>query len=436
MKKLLLVLTTILVFLIGSCKEDDKYRASLDETIITSIHPASGTGKTVITINGRNFSAVRTENLVKFNGVDAIVLDASPTLLKVVVPEGGESGTISIKVNGEEVQGPTFTYLQQQTKYIVSTVAGTSTFGFVDGIGIAASFRNPDGVIIDKQGNVIITDRTNHSIRKMTPLGVVTTLAGTGVAGFADGTPGMFKIPWQSAFDNDGNIIVVEKDGARIRKVTSAGVVSTVAGTGVLGFADGPAATARFNSALDAVVDIAGTIYIADRDNKRVRKISPQGIVSTLAGNGTAEVLKNPLSLVLDKDNNIILVDGNTIKRITQSGEISVIAGTGVKGFDDGTPGQPLTAKLGDIFGITFDKDWNLIIADASNNRIRMIKANAGDLTTGTFTTIAGTGTAGRVDGLANASSFNQPYDVAVDEDGSIYVADNINHLIRKITLR
>lgn len=437
MKRILLAFAALMTFVIGGCKEEESYKASLKETLITSIFPAAGTGKMVITINGRNFSPNRTENEIKFNGIDAIVLDASSSKLQVVVPEGGESGNITLRIKGQEIPGPKFTYLAAEANYIVSTIAGSTTFGFVDGNGVEARFRNPDGVMIDRQGNIIITDRTNHSIRKMTPLGVVTTIAGTGQTGFADGKPGMFKTPWQSALDNAGNIIVVEKDGARIRKVSPDGVVSTVAGTGVTGFADGPAASARFNNALDAEVDAAGNIYVVDRDNRRIRKISPDGIVSTLAGNGTTAVLKNPLSIAIDARNNIIIVDGNNIKKITQAGEITVIAGTGVKGFDDGTPGQPQTAKLGDIFGITFDKGGNLLMADASNNRIRMIKAGpGGDLSTGTVVTIAGTGTAGRIDGLANAANFNNPYDVVVDAQGSIYVADNLNNSIRKITLR
>lgn len=440
MKRITILLVLMVAVLSFSCEKDEPYKATADRLLVTSITPATGTAKAIVFINGKNFSKVRSENVVKFNGTEAIVLEASPSQLQVVAPEHAETGAITVIVNGVEMKGPVFTYTEAVSHYFVSTVAGGgSTFGFIDGQGTEARFRNPDGVVFDKAGNLIITDRTNHSIRRMTPDGQVTTIAGTGAAGFADGIPGQFTFPWQSAIDPEGNIIVVEKDGGRIRKIGPDGTVSTLAGprkSGTnVGYLDGPAESARLNNPLDAVVDKDGNIFIADRNNKRIRKLSPDGVVSTVAGDGTADILKNPLSLDIDAHGNLIVADANWIKKITPAGEISIIAGTGTKGFSNGVPGQPLTAQLGDIFGLTIDQSGNILFADASNHMIRMLKASpGGDYSTGTVSTIAGTGASGRGDGFGNQATFNAPYDVAVAPDGTIYVADNLNHLIRKIT--
>ncbi|MEQ7799677.1 IPT/TIG domain-containing protein [Pedobacter sp. ASV1-7] len=434
MKNKILLFALIIFIAFTSCQKDNTYQATSDELLITSIFPSSGLEKDVIIITGRNFSSKNEENVVKFNGIQAIVLEASSSKLEVVVPQGATTGKISITVKGKEVEGPSFNLISAVSAYIVSTVAGNTTFGFIDGNGLDARFRNPDGVLMDLNGNVIITDRTNHSIRSMTPLGVVTTLAGNGLSGYAEGKPGQFKSPWQSTIDKDGNIIVVEKDGARIRKISVDGTVSTIAGTGVVGFQDG--AGAKFNNPLDAVVDSHGNIFVVDRDNKRIRKITPTGVVSTFIGDGTTNILKNPIALAIDGNDNIFLSDANIIKRITPAGSMSDIVGS-VKGYDEGIAGQPLTAKLGDIFGLNFDKVGNLILADASNHRIRMVKPGSGnDWNTATVSTIAGNGIAGKQDGLGNVAAFNNPYDVVVDTKGDIYVADNLNNSIRKITYR
>jgi serine/threonine-protein kinase len=434
MKNKFLLFALIISIAFISCQKDNTYLATSDELLITSIFPSSGLEKDVIIITGRNFSSKNEENVVKFNGIQAIVLEASSSKLEVVVPQGATTGKISISVNGKELEGPSFNLISAVSAYIVSTVAGNTTFGFIDGNGLDARFRNPDGVLMDLNGNVIITDRTNHSIRSMTPLGVVTTLAGNGLSGYAEGKPGQFKSPWQSTIDKDGNIIVVEKDGARIRKIAVDGTVSTIAGTGVVGFQDG--AGAKFNNPLDAVVDSHGNIFVVDRDNKRIRKITSSGMVSTFIGDGTTNILKNPIALAIDVNDNIFLSDANIIKRVTPAGSMSDVVGS-VKGYDEGIAGQPLTAKLGDIFGLNFDKFGNLILADASNHRIRMVKPGSGnDWSTATVSTIAGNGIAGKQDGLGNVAAFNSPYDVVVDTKGDIYVADNLNNSIRKITYR
>lgn len=318
--------------------------------------------------------------------------------------------------------------------YNVSTLAG-SINGYANGTGTDAKFTNPSGVCLDANGNLIVTDRNNYLIRKITPAGVVTTIAGTGASGYAEGKPGQFNIPWQSTIDATGNIIVVEKDGARIRKIAPDGTVSTIAGTGVAGFLDGAANTAQFKSALAAAIDSEGNIFVVDRDNRRIRKINTSGQVSTFAGDGTTAILTSPLSITIDADDNLYIGDDKKIKKITKSGVISILAGSS-NGFDDGTLEKPLTAKFSDIYGLCFDNEGNLIIADSSpNHSIRKITPGENNnWSKATVSTIAGTGMSGKINGPGAVATFNNPYDVAVDAQGVIYVAEASNHLIRKLT--
>lgn len=430
------LLVLLLAFFLFSCEEEDSYRAVMDDLLVTSINPSSGDEKDIVFINGKNFSEVRNENTVTFNGIQAVVLEASRNQLEVVTPEGGETGNVVVAVGGQEMEGPIFTYTPKTSNYFVRTIVG-STPGFEDGIGTAAKIDRPSGLAFDNEGNLIFVDRDNHSIRKMTPEGVVTTIAGTGEAGFADGIPGQFNFPWQLVVDAEGNIIVVEKAGGRIRKIAPDGTVSTLAGPkgsgSHQGFENGPGELAQFNDPLDIVMDAEGNFYVTDRDNKMIRKITPEGEVSTLIGDGTSNILKNPLALTFDEQGNLIIADGNWLKLLTPAGDLSIIAGTGNRGFSDG---DALSAKLGNMYDVIVDAEGNILIADASNHRIRMlIPGPDGKYSTGTITTIAGTGAKGRADGPGNASTFDNPYGLAVDEAGDIYVADIINSLIRKITL-
>lgn len=435
MKKILILLFIISLGL-GCKKNKEPNLWAPSEPAIVSIQPDRGSEETVVTISGRRFSGSLAENKVKINGVEAVVIEAADNLLKFIVPENAGTGTVTVTVNGLTSEGPVFNYIERTYEYIVSTFAG-STSGLANGVGTSAKFTNPGGIAIDKFGNIIVCDRTNHSIRKITPTGVVTTLAGNGTAGFADGNPGQFKFPWQCAVDNDGNIIIADKDNDRIRKVSPSGVVSTIAGSGTRGFLDG--SSANFNNPLGVAVDSDNNIYIADRNNHRIRKITSAGVVSTFAGDGTTAIFNMPVALTIDKNNNLFVADLNNyrIKKITPAGVITTIAGNGQKGYADGTPNKPLTAQLGDVYGLTIDAKGNIFFTDATNARIRMITpGQGGNYETATLSTIAGTGTAGKTDGVGTNATFNNPYDIAVDAQGAIYVAEASNHLIRKIVYR
>lgn len=432
---------TFMVFLvlIASCKKEDKIGAPSTAPVITSIWPESGQGKEVVVIYGRNFSPDRTGNVVRFNGVEATVLEASRGKLQVVSPLNAETGKITLTIGGQQVEGPVFTYVAPPEEYIVTTFAGSGTAGNVDGKGLEASFRTPQGITLDAQGNFYVVDRGNHILRKITADGTVSFLAGSGATAFADGTgsAAQFNFPWKPAMDREGNIILADRDNHRIRKITPAGEVTTIAGTGVRGFADGPAGEAMFNQPLDVAVDAAGNIYVADNINHSIRKITPDGTVSTLAGTGAAgnkdgsgatAQFRNPSGLDVDADGNVWVADrlNHKIRKITPNGEVSTVAGTGSTGFTDGPAGG---ARFADPYGIAVTTDGVLIVADLNNQKIRKITAD------GTVSTIAGT-VSGFADGAGVAAQFKSPTDVTVDASGAIYVADQGNNRIRKITRR
>jgi sugar lactone lactonase YvrE len=422
--------------LLFSCKKDDTTAPVSTAPGITSIWPDNGPEMTIVIVNGKNFSTVPAENHVQFNGMDAIVIEASQKQLQVVAPKGAGNGKVTLAIQDQVAEGPVYTYSSPPpSEYLVSTFAGNGTAGLVNGSATDAEFRNPEGVAIDAQGNLIIADRQNHTIRKISTTGDVTTIAGDGTAGYADGpaATAKFSSPWKVAIDNQGNIMVADRDNFKIRKITPAGVVSTLAGS-TAGFADGTGAAAKFMQPLDVVADDQGNVYVADNTSHRIRKVTPAGVVTTLAGDGTAGYqdgtgaatkFKNPSGLTLDPDGNIIVADrlNNRIRKITPAGVVTTVAGSGTSGLQEG---DAMTAKFADPYGVAVDANGNILVAELTNARVRQITP------AGQVTTIAGS-SAGFADGLSNTAKFNQPTDLAVGSDGKIYVAEVTNHRIRVI---
>jgi Gluconolactonase len=421
-----------LLLLATACKKDSTDN-SITSPRIVSIAPDAGSGSMIVSILGKHFSSVPDENIVQFNGEPAVVLDAKPGELKVVTPANGQTGKVTVSVKGVVLEGPVFTYLEPAPEYIVSTFAGAGTNGFLDGPGTAALFYQPEGVCLDLQGNIIVTDRTNNRIRKITPDKVVSTIAGTGDKAYGDGPVAVaqFNFPWRSTVDAQGTIYVADRDNHKIRKITPDGMVSTLAGS-TAGYADGPGGDAKFNQPLDVAVDSDGNVYVADNNNHRIRKISPAGEVTTLAGStsgfkdgqGTEASFTNPSGIAVDKDNNVLVADrlNNRIRMITPGGQVTTLAGDGVAGSLDG---DAANARFSGPYGVDVNDKGVIVVADLANNRIRMIDK-------GKVITIAGT-VGGFVDGVGASARFNQPTDVAVTSDGTIYVADLGNHRIRKV---
>lgn len=321
--------------------------------------------------------------------------------------------------------------------YFVSTFAGNGTASIGDGIGVGAGLNYPMGVAVDSAGYVYVVDRHNNRICKISPAGKVVTLAGSGLKGNADGQGknASFNLPYGIDLDATGNAYVADRYNNKIRKITPDGVVTTFAGSGAVGSADGVGTSATFFWPTGVAVDSAGNIIIADTYNNKIRKITPAGVVTTVAGNGgtgTRDGGANnanfnvPSGVEVDGIGNIWVADvnNNMIRKISTDSIVTTVAGNGERSFADGT-GR--AAGFFFPYSLIMDTKGDFLVGDANNNRIRKVTKD------GVVTTIAGNGAEACVDGLPAASSFNYPADVAYDAAGNIFVADAENHKIRKI---
>jgi streptogramin lyase len=325
----------------------------------------------------------------------------------------------------------------------VTTLAGNGTFGFADGPGNTAQFDRPNGVAVAPNGTVYVADIYNHRIRTINPTtGQVTTLAGNGTLGFADGpgTTAQFNNPFGVAVAPTGTIYVGDTGNHRIRTINpTTGQVTTLAGTGNDGFTDGPGATAQFSFPRGVAVAPGGTIYVADTLNDRIRTINPTtGQVTTLAGTGTpgfadgpstTAQFRYPADVTVAPNGTVYVADSSNdrIRTINPTtGQVTTLAGTGTPGFADG---PSTNAKFNNPSGVSAAPGGTVYVADSNNDRIRAINP-----TTGQVTTLAGTGTAGFADGPSTTAQFNGPDGVTVAPNGTVYVADSINYRIRKIT--
>jgi DNA-binding beta-propeller fold protein YncE len=321
----------------------------------------------------------------------------------------------------------------------VDTLAGDGLEGFADGDGRTARFNLPWGVAVDASGNVYVADSGNHRIRKITPEGLVSTLAGDGTKGHLDGEgPGAwFSYPRALAFDRAGSLYVVDNSNDRIRKISPQGLVTTHSGDGVRGFYDGPRVYARFSLPNGIAVDDTGACYVADTTNYRIRKVSPGGTASTVAGDGMsgyADALgvearfSSPRGIALDAAGNLYVVEcGNSrVRMITPDGRVTTLAGDGRGKHADGVG---TAASFKEPCGIAVDAANNLYIADTDNQCIRLVSPD------GRVTTIAGAPPeADYADGPGPQARFSTPTGICVGPTGIIYVADSKNHCIRRIT--
>jgi streptogramin lyase len=316
--------------------------------------------------------------------------------------------------------------------------------GSLDGLGNQARFFNPNGVAVDSSGNVYVADTFNNIIRKITPAGLVSTLAGsTGLSGIADGTgtEARFSSPTGLAVDANGIVYVADTNNHTIRKITPEGVVTTLAGfPRQFGSDDGTGSDARFSYPGDVAVSSSGNVYVADTSNQLIRAITPQGLVSTYAGNagfsgaddGTVSeaTFNNPISLAIDSNGTVYVADTNnhTIRKITIAGSVTTLAGSA--GNPGSANGTGAAARFFLPNGLTVDASGTVYVADSRNHTLRKITA------TGVVTTYSGVaGSAGSTDGeVALTQRFNTPNAVAVDTSGTLFVADSANHTIRKIT--
>ncbi|HRH10260.1 MAG TPA: hypothetical protein PLU73_02045 [Bacteroidia bacterium] len=322
-----------------------------------------------------------------------------------------------------------------------------SGFSGDGGLAINALLTGPTDVAVDAAGNVFIADCYNNRIRKVTPLGIISTYAGDGTQGFSgDGGSAinaqLFR-PYGVATDANGNLYIADEYNNRIRKVNQSGIISTYGGNGVQGFSGdgGLAINARLNHPNSIVVDNLGNLYVCDRLNNRIRVISPSGIISTFAGTGiqgfngdgglavNAE-MNDPMGVTADSNGNVYITDKNNVRiRIVNNfGIISTFAGTGISGFN-GDGGSATNAEFRNPTGLEFDASGNLYVVDTYNLRIRKIN------NLGIISTVAGFGSTGQGGngGPATNAEFYRPYGVGTDLTGNIYIADANN--VREICI-
>ncbi|MEU9439079.1 RICIN domain-containing protein [Streptomyces sp. NPDC048252] len=332
----------------------------------------------------------------------------------------------------------------------ISTITGTGVAGFKGDNEPAASaqLNGPYGIAVDSAGTVYFSDYSNHRVRKIATDGKISTVAGTGVAGFSgDNGPAVsaqLNCPRAVAVDSAGAVYIIDASNHRVRKITTDGRISTVAGTGIAGFSGdgGPATAARLNLPLGVAVDSAGVFYVADYSNHRVRKITTDGKISTVAGTGVAAFqgdggpavsaqLNGPHEVEVDGAGDLYIADASNhrVRKITTDGKISTVAGTGAAGFG-GDGGPAASARLNIPVGVAVDSAGTLYIADHSNHRVRKVAAD------GKISTVAGTGTAGLGGdgGPAASAQLRNPFGLAVDCVDALYIADHANHRVRRVS--
>lgn len=404
---------------------------------VTSINPSSGPYDTRVTITGYNFSNVVSENQVTFNGTNATLVSANTTTIVATVPPGAGTGAISVTTNGLTDIGPIFTYIKT---LIVNTFAGNGNAGFVNGPAATAQFNGPSRMAVNAAGEIVLADFNNHSIRKVDTKGNVSTIAGDGTPGMTNGNASVarFARPFGVAIDNSGNIFIADYDNNVIRRISTSNIVSTYAGIGQPGFTDGASNSAAFYGPIDVVTDASGNVYVADLNNHAIRRIDTNGNVTTIAGNGTSGFVNAkgtmarfnyPDGLGIDNLGNIIVADlaNHAIRKVAPNGEVTTIAGNGTAGSTDGSLAA---ARFNFPYDVDLDASGNIYVADDKNHKIRIIKTNN---TVGTF---AGSGIEGYLNGEGTVARFNDPTGIVVINSELVYVGDTENNRIRIITLK
>ncbi len=322
----------------------------------------------------------------------------------------------------------------------ITVLAGVGT-GYADGAGSASRFMDPRVGGVDSAGNIYVADTGNNLIRKISPAGVVSTLAGSTEAGFLDGigVAARFKSPNGLALDAAGNVYVADSSNNAIRKITPAGVVTTLAGSGSAGFVDALGSAASFNYPRGVAVDSAGNVYVADFYNFAIRKISASGAVQTLAGSGFSGKLDGlgaeaafarPSGLVLGQDGALYVADtaNNLIRKVTPAGLVSTYSGVwrvSVGGYKNGPVAE---AEFKELESLAVDAIGTIYVTDSGNGAVRKISPD------GMVSSLVGRAIPGYQDGAGSAASFGALAGGAIDKAGNVFVADYSNNVIRKVS--
>ncbi len=432
MKNLFFLSLLSLSFLVSSCSKDDDTQIQQQPATIAAISPSDGIKGTEVTITGTNFGTNASVVEVFFNGVQAMVNQVTNTQIKAIVPPRAYTGNVAVKINGNTLQGPIFTYIISDVQ--VSTFAGSS-LGSSDGTTTTALFNTPTGIAIASDGTKYIIDRSNHRIRKISPEGVVSTLAGSTQGDLVGvGTNAKFNSPLGITIGSDNNLYVTDFGNHKIKKVTPQGEVTVLAGsTG--GYVDGQGSTTKFTYPFGICSSPDGTLYVADSGNYLIRKVTLNGLVTTFAGSvfgdvdatGISARFKGPTGVTFANDGNLYVVDNSNhkIRKIQPDGKVTTFAGNGISGSVNGIG---INARFNYPHSIIASTDGNLYISDLYNHRIRKM-----NIETRLVNDLAGE-FQGFFDGSNEEAAFNEPNGLALDIDGNLYIADFNNHKIRKIT--
>jgi sugar lactone lactonase YvrE len=319
------------------------------------------------------------------------------------------------------------------TRYNDSTGTGSDT----SGNDSTASFNAPTGLAVDAAGNIYVADYGNNKIRKISIAGVVSTLAGSGNQGSVNGPGNLatFNGPTGVAVDGVGNVYVADQNNNQIRAISATGVVSTLAGSDSTGVQDGLGALAYFFAPSGVATDAQGNVYVADAGNNNIRMITPGGQTTTIAGNnnpGTqngaalSATFNNPTGITIDAAGNIYIADMLSNQiRKLSGGVVSTLAGGDTTASINGVG---TAASFFFPNSVAVDGGGNVYVTEYATDLVRKITPD------GTVTTFAGSGQPGQADSTGTAASFNGPSGVAVDGAGNVYIADTFNNVIRKIT--
>jgi len=392
---------------------------------INFFSPKFGSAGTLVAIAGSNFSSTLSDHVIKFNGVVATQPSLRDGLLLVKVPSGTDIGKITVQIGG--LIGTSNTDFFYQKPVTVTKFAGDLLSGFSDGVS-NARFNAPAGLATDLNGNVYVADSKNHAVRKIAPDGSVVTIAGNGTSGFVNATAlsARFNEPYGVAVDGLGNVYVADTFNHSIRKINQTGVVTTIAGNGIAGFANGNGSSAQFDRPYGIAVDASGNIYIGER--LRIRKISVSGDVTTLAGgsvsgfadgNGASAMFNTVLYLVFDGNGDLLATSNNRIRKITRLGIVTTLP-------SDRYNGSWAFALL----GIAVDKSANVYVADNFSELVKITPSGS----TGDY---AGSQVSVAKDNNGNTVSLSNIFGLAIDNNGNLYVSVGIakSNLIYKITL-
>ncbi|HVX28471.1 MAG TPA: IPT/TIG domain-containing protein [Parafilimonas sp.] len=426
------VFITGLIFLNTACKKNNN--STPPDVRITSISPTKGSYGITDTLHGIGFGNNIAEVQVFFGSVQAVIAQIKDNAIIVTVPKKAESGYISLVKGNQKISGPPFQYINTIT---VTTLVGKGFPGYVDGKTADALFNFPRGIAMDAQGNIFVADFGNYCIRKISVDGNVTTIAGNSKKGYVDGPAAnaSFAALNGLAFGHDGNLYIA--DATRIRKWSpNLNVITTVAGNANSGNTDGDGINATFGLPYSITTDNIGNLYATDVANNNVRKISKSAHVSTLAGsvqgfadgNGINALFNFPGAIIFDSANAIMYVAdaGNfRVRTLNAAGDVFTYAGDGNYGYVDG---RFFNAEFKFPTGITVDKKGNVYVC-GEDDAVRKISVQ------GDVTTIAGSDQEGFLDGSGEKALFNQPIYMLTAPDGTIYVSDHSNHAIRKIVI-